>query len=331
LEHNQGRPVTPTPQLDVVIVNWKAGRLLRDCVAALDESTSAPDLNVVVVDNASGDGSADRLPASHLEVEIVRNRENLGFARACNLGAARGRAPFVLILNPDTRVAPDTLGRALGFLSGPEARGVGILGVKLTDDEGGIHRTCARAPTRGRLLAGAAGLEKVLARFVKPHFMVEWDHRETRPVDQVMGAFLMIRRELFERLGGFDERFFVYFEDVDLCVRARGAGAHVVHFAEASAWHLGGGTTDQVRDRRLFYFLRSQVQYAAKHFGRGTALLALAAALLANVPLRAARSALAGSLDDARHAVGGGWLLLKDSPALLGSLFREEPGPGPQR
>jgi GT2 family glycosyltransferase len=313
-------PEAPAPQLDVAIVNWNSGDLLRDCLAALARAGARMQVKVVVVDNNSSDGSCDGLAVTNLDLQVLRNSLNRGFGAASNQAAAQGKAPFLLILNPDTRVAPDTLELALAYMTNPQNASVGIVGVRLVDDAGITQRTCARAPTFPRLLAQAAGIDRLLAPAVRPHFMTEWDHADTRPVDQVMGAFLLIRRSLFERLGGFDERFFVYYEDVDLCVRAAQAGAAIVHFAGASAWHKGGGTTDRVRDRRLFYFLRSQVQYAGKHFGRGQALAVLTAALLGNIPIRVIRGLASFSLRDARQALRGGMLLLSDVPKVVAAL-----------
>ena len=317
------RDSTPR-RLDVAIVNWNSGDLLRDCIAALADSSIAAALRVTVVDNASADGSADGLRRPGLSVEVLRNSRNRGFGAACNQAARRGDAPFLLFLNPDTRVQPRTLEEALAAMAEPEHALTGILGVRLVDDPGRTQRTCARAPTLSGLLLRSAGLDRFWPGLVKPHFMTEWDHEDTRPVDQVMGAFLLIRRPLFERIGGFDERFFVYYEDVDLCDRARAAGARVLHFAGAAAWHRGGGTTDQVRDRRLLYLLRSEVLYAAKRFGRAAALMVLAAALAVNVPVRAAHALLRLRPGDARQALGGGWLLLRDLPRLLPQLARKE-------
>jgi GT2 family glycosyltransferase len=313
-------PEAPAARLDVAIVNWNSGDLLRGCIGALAGSTIASQVCVIVADNGSSDGSCDDLARANLRIEVIRNPGNRGFGAASNQAAARGRAPFLLILNPDTRVGPDTLERVMAYLEAPDHASVGIVGVRLTDDEGCTQRTCARAPTYSRLLVQAAGIDRLLRPVLPPHFMTEWDHADTRPVDQVMGAFLLIRRSLFERLGGFDERFFVYYEDVDLCVRAAEAGADIVHFAGASAWHKGGGTTDGVRDRRLFYFLRSQVQYAGKHFGKGPAFAVLAASILGNIPARVIRALASFSLRDARQALRGGTLLLAAVPQVVSEL-----------
>jgi hypothetical protein len=303
-------------ELDIVIVNWNSRDLLRSCVAALADSVNASRLRVIVVDNASHDGSAERLQGGALDLAIIRNPANRGFGAACNQGAAAGRAPAILFLNPDTRVRPDTLRLALDHLAG--SPGVAILGVRQTDESGTTLRTCARIPDVASLAGQAVGLDRL--GLVRPHFMTEWDHEDTREVGQVMGAFLMIRRDVFERLGGFDERFFVYFEDVDLCRRAAETGGTVVHFAGATIWHGTQGTTAQVKDRRLFYFLRSKALYAAKHHGRAAALLLLALDLGVQIPMRLLRALATGQRGDAAAVLRGARMLLADLPRLWPNL-----------
>ena len=275
------------PAVDIVIVNWNAGALLRDCVAALDASAMAPRLNVTVVDNASTDGSADSCPIAGLRLSVIRNAENRGFAAACNQGAAAGHAPLLLFLNPDARVESHAIPQALDFLAEPAQAATGIVGIRLVDRQGRTSRTCARRPTVAAMQLRTLFLDRIVPWAVPPHFMTEWDHLDTRPVDQVMGAFLMIRRDLFARAGGFDERFFVYYEDLDLCLRAIDHGHAVMHFAKASAVHDGGGTTSPVKDRRLFYETTSRVRFIHKWHGMAAAGTLAALIALIELPLRA--------------------------------------------
>ncbi|MET3785554.1 hypothetical protein ABIC24_003181 [Methylobacterium radiotolerans] len=212
--------MTDRPALDVVIVNWNGGSLLRACLASLAAARDAAAVQVTVVDNASTDGSAETLPALPRPLRLIQNAANLGFGRACDQGAAAGDAPAILFLNPDTQVAPDALGVALAALTAD--RRTGIVGARLVDPDGRTARSCARAPSALGLVGRALALDRL--GLVRPHFLREWDHAEDRAVDQVMGAFLMIRRDLFRALGGFDPRFFVYWEDADLCARAPGGG-----------------------------------------------------------------------------------------------------------
>jgi GT2 family glycosyltransferase len=274
------------PALDIIIVNWNSQSLLDECLAALDRSTIAARLNVVVVDNASRDGSAERLAVKRMALQVVINPDNLGFAAGCNQGARKAYAPLLLFMNPDVRVETDAVEKAAAYLADPAHANVGVLGIQLLDAEGNVQRSCARTPTAAALLLHTLFLDRLCPTLVPPHFLAEWDHGETGPVDQVMGAFLMVRRSLFEQLGGFDERFFLYYEDVDLCLRVRQAGWSVVHFAGARAQHTGGGATEAVKDRRLFYLATSRVQYAAKRHGRVLAGVLMAFVLLFEMPIR---------------------------------------------
>ena len=312
------------PSVRIVTVNWNAGNLLRACAASVPSAlTGAVALEgMVVVDNASADGSVDGLETGALvagggPLTVLRNPENRGFAAACNQGAAGSRADWLLFLNPDTRLSEGSLAPALAFLAEPAQAHTGILGIRLVDEAGLTQRSCARVPTPGRILAQAVGLDRLAPGLFPPHFMTEWDHLDSRPVDQVMGAFLLIRRSLFEELGGFDERFFVYFDDVDLCLRARRAGWEVVHFAGAEAYHRGCGTTDRVRDLRLFYALRSRIQFAAKHFPAPAAALVTAATLTVEPLVRLAHALAARSPADARAVLRGSALLWRSLPGLL--------------
>jgi N-acetylglucosaminyl-diphospho-decaprenol L-rhamnosyltransferase len=276
----------PDVTVDAVIVNWNSRSLLRECLAALDRSEIAGRLNIIVIDNASTDSSAAGLAAERARLDLVLNRENRGFAAGCNQGASRGSAPLLLFLNPDVRVKPDAVATIVRYLGDPTHSRVGIVGIQLLDIEGRVQRTCARAPTAATLLLRTLFLDRLCPALVPPHFLTHWDHGDTRPVDQVMGAFLLIRRELFESLGGFDERFFLYYEDVDLCAAAREAGWSVVYHAGAQALHVGQGTTSAVKDRRLFHHASSRVEYSAKRYGRVATIVLVALILSVEMPVR---------------------------------------------
>ncbi|WP_026143047.1 MULTISPECIES: glycosyltransferase family 2 protein [unclassified Thioalkalivibrio] len=253
--------------LDVVVVNWNGGGQLVEAVETVMANAAGLVGRVVVVDNGSTDGSADKV-AGMAGVEVIRAGANLGFGAACNLGAREGGSPYILFLNPDTRVGRESLSVPLAFMERPENSDVGICGIQLRDEADGVSCSCSRFPTFTRLLSGALGVEKLPGFRAAGIKMAEWDHGDTRPVDQVMGAFFLMRRDLFDGLGGFDERFFVYFEEVDLSYRAHQAGWQSVFLADAQAFHAGGGTSRQVKAHRLFYSLRSRLLYGFKHFPR---------------------------------------------------------------
>jgi len=310
-------------RVDIIIVNWNSGGLLRACLASMTGAEPLAGMvdRLVVVDNASSDDSLRALPAG-LPLTLMRNDRNRGFAAACNQGAAGSGTPWLLFLNPDTRALPGWLSRPLAALDRPDLADVGILGVRLLDEEGRVARRCARQPSPGRLLGAMLGLDRLLPGLVRPHFMTEWDHGDSRDVDQVMGAYFLVRRSAFEQLGGFDERYFLYYEDADFARRAAAAGWRSHYLAEAAIHHRGGGVTDQVKGRRLHQLLRSRNLFVAKWFGRGPALGLLLAALLVE-PLPRLAAALAR--DGTRGAVAtseGYGRLWRELPAVLGAAWR---------
>ncbi|MGJ8561825.1 MAG: glycosyltransferase family 2 protein [Litorimonas sp.] len=267
--------------IDIVIVNWNSGEQLRACIDSIRQYGSSHVGRIVVVDNGSADGSTDFLAGAG-DVDLVLTGENLGFGRACNLGAARGDSAFVLFLNPDACLMPGSLDVPMAFFARPESEQIGIVGIPFVNEDGTVQRTCARAPSLGNQLAKSLGISAIFPQCSMS--MATWDHSETRAVDQVMGAFFFVRRSLITKLQGFDERFFVYFEEVDFAHRAALAGYGTMYLTEAQAYHKGGGVSEQVKAHRLFYSLRSRIQYAFKHFNRPAAV-AVGFATLAVEPL----------------------------------------------
>lgn len=299
----QGMPYQAA-QVDIVIVNWNSGEQIANCISSIARYGGTGVAAVIVVDNGSTDRSADDLGTFDLPFKLVRNAKNVGFARACNQGASAGNSPYVLFLNPDTLLFGKSIASPLAFLCNPDHRDVGICGIQLVDGSGSVARTCARQPTLLRLIAGAIGLNKLSGVGSVGMAMRGWDHSSTRVVDQVIGAFFFTRRHLFESLQGFDERFFVYFEEVDFSCRARLAGWKTVYLSEAQAFHEGGGTSRQVKARRLFYSLRSRLLYGFKHFPLWQAWVLVAVTLFVEPVARVAfclgRGQLAGVRDTTR-------------------------------
>lgn len=296
----------------VVIVNWNSGAQLRECLqsfaAVADDDVAA---RVTVIDNASTDGSSEGLEAS-MPLAVVRNADNRGFGAACNQGAAGSEADFLLFLNPDTRLMPGSFAEPVRYLRAHENERVGIVGIQLVDADGRVARNTARAPTAWSMVGNSVGFDRLAPRLFPPHFVTEWAHDQTRTVDQVMGAFFLVRRSLFEALGGFDERFFVYYEDLDFSVRARAQGWQSVYLSTAQAFHRGQGTTEGATARRTFYFCRSRILYARKHFG-ALGALAVTLATLALEPL-ARLAAAPRSAGDTLRAFA---MLWRDLPAVL--------------
>ncbi len=251
--------------IDIVIVNWNSGYFLNKCLQTVfTESNDHVISHVYIIDNNSSDDSASSLPGTD-KIVLCKNRENEGFAKACNQGFRLCTAPFVLLLNPDTQLFDSTLEDCIRFMNGHN--NVDIVGCQLLNDEGAITKTCARFPTPVRMCFDAIGLSKIAPGIFKPAtLMSDWDHKESRFVDQVMGAFMFIRRSIFERVGYFDERFFVYYEELDFSERLAKFGGKSYYNTQIRAIHSGEGTTSSVKGYRLFLNLRSRLQYAKKHF-----------------------------------------------------------------
>lgn len=286
------------PTVGIAIVNWNAGGQLRACLASI----SAADWGrvaltlVVVVDNASTDGSADDVTdAIRWPVDVIRNRENRGFAAACNQAARRIDADCILFLNPDTLVDRTSIAAAVAILEDPAHASIGIVGIQLVGDGGMVSRSCARFPTPWSTAFRALGLDRLLPSLCPGYLMTEWDHAVSREVDHVIGAFYLVRAGVFRALGGFDESFFLYLEDLDFSVRASQAGWRSYYLATVRAYHKGGGTSEPIKSTRLFYSLRSRLNYSRKHFSRPAAACLAFCLLWLEPAVRVAACAIGGS------------------------------------
>lgn len=293
----------PDAAAQVVIVNWNSGPWLELCLTSIAQFGRGAVDRVVVVDNGSVDGSAE-VDVAGVSLDLRQTGANLGFAKACNLGAAGATAPYLLFLNPDAALRPEALQSALAFMAGAAGRRTGVCGVRLVGEDGLVQHHTTKHPTP-------------LTLFNLALLRTPFDHLQSRRVGHVIGAFYLIRTELFERLGGFDERFFVYLEDLDLSVRVAEAGYEVHYLAEAVAFHKGGGTSEQVKAHRLYYSLQSRILYAFKHFSALPAWFVLCATLTVEPVARLVRALARGSASELSHTARGFWMLVRALPAIL--------------
>jgi N-acetylglucosaminyl-diphospho-decaprenol L-rhamnosyltransferase len=254
--------------LSVIIVNWNTGPLLLQCVNSVVETAGSLSLEVIIVDNGSSDDSLTMLPDPP-QLKIINNKENLGFARANNQGFAEARGRYLLMLNPDTRVSPNALERMVLFLD--RKPGAGALGPRLLNTDGSLQHSCSYFPSLLGVLMESLGLNRVFVgnTFFARWLMTSWDHTTTRQVDQPMGACLLLRAEALRQVGPLDERFFVYFEEVDLCFRLHNAGYKIYFLADAEVVHYGGQSSLGNLDVRITERYRSLLLYFAKHFSPG--------------------------------------------------------------
>lgn len=309
--------------VDIVIVNWNAGHQLRDCISSIRDLHGDVLTRIVVVDNASSDDSLNGIEFLGIPVTIIRNESNFGFAAACNQGAAIATMPYLLFLNPDTRLYENSLDTPLSFMANPENAKIGICGIQLINESGQVDRSCARFPTPLVFLLQSVGLNKLpgLRRFSLHR--TDWDHATTRTVDHVIGAFFLVRRSLFEQLQGFDERFFVYLEDLDFSRRAHLNGWQSVYLTRAQAFHAGGGTSKQVKAARLFYSIRSRLLYGFKHFSPAAAWAVLAVTILLEPISRIVFSVVRANWRDAFYTLQGYRMLLQALPSTLRTAIRK--------
>jgi N-acetylglucosaminyl-diphospho-decaprenol L-rhamnosyltransferase len=237
--------------LDVVIVSFRCRALLRECLRSLEEHGPSVPTRIYVVDNASNDGTVEMVAREFREVTVVANEKNLGFSAANNIALAQSTGDFVLILNPDTRMRAGVVDRLLEVASSrPET---GILGCRLEQEDGTFDHAAKRSfPTPLSALGHFSGLgrgrraPRWLAQYRAPDV-------EGGPVDAVNGAFMLIRRHALNDIGLFDEGYWMYMEDLDLCYRAHRAGWITWYEPSVSVMHVKAGTSGRLRRPHLNY------------------------------------------------------------------------------
>lgn len=252
-------------QLSIIIVNYNAQDLLRACLISVFEHTKAIDFEVIVVDNASTDGSREMLEQRFLNVKKILNSVNHGFAAANNQAIKQASGDYILLLNSDTVVPDEAINKTLEYMRrNPEA---GIVGCKLLNPDGTLQPSCRSFPSIWNLFTESLFLYRVFngTELFGKYYMSFFDHESIREVEVVMGAFMLIRREVFEQVGLFDEDYFMYAEETDFCYRAYKLGYKTYFFPEASIIHIGGGSTHD--NQKSFDLLHSSLLlFLHKHF-----------------------------------------------------------------
>jgi GT2 family glycosyltransferase len=313
------------PVIDVVIVNWNSGELLRRCLTSLDASNAGEINKVIVIDNGSEDSSRVHALDSRdrsFQLSLIANERNEGFSKACNQGAKCCSADFILFLNPDCELYPETIASVLRELAELPLNEYGAFGVALIGPEGDLARHCARQPVALDYWVKLTGMDRLTAGRVRSHIMSEWPHTESRDVEHVIGAFYLVRRTIFQAIGGFDERFFVYLEDLDLSRRILRAGYRIRYLSGAKAFHVGGGTSRKAKARRLYYSLKSRLLFAFKHFSSTGAWILLAGTVLLEPVIRFAYNVARTDFREATETVRAYRMLWSDLPRLLISRGR---------
>ncbi|HEY5615177.1 MAG TPA: glycosyltransferase family 2 protein [Bacteroidota bacterium] len=253
--------------VSIIIVNYNGLEVLQSCLPSLKRLRSTTEFEIILVDNASGDGSVEFARNEFSDIHVIVNESNAGFGHASNTGAQIARGRYLFFLNPDTIVHEDFLTPLVSFLE--ERSDVGIVCPKVINEDGSLQLSCGKLTTFVR-----EAVDKIVYSLARRKIALvqEWLERKyTVPteVEWVSGAALMIRAAVFQSLAGFDTNIFMYFEDKDLCKRARGQGWKVFFYPYVSLMHHLGSSSkgsDPVRQRRIYR--ASQLYYYKKHHGR---------------------------------------------------------------
>lgn len=263
-------------QVSIIVVSWNARGYLQQCLASIRQHSPACVLEVIVVDNSSADGSAEMVERDFPEVTLIRAGSNLGFARANNLAMKRAAGSLLALVNSDALVHPGCLETLTDYLDRhPE---VGLVGPRVNGGDGKLQRTCRRLPTVWNTTCRTFALDRLFAnRWIFGGYeMTELDHETRREVEVLSGCFCIARRAAVADVGGLDERFFFYAEDIDWCKRLSDHGWKLMYIPEATATHFGGGSTNNAPLRYSVEILRATLKYWRKHHGIAGQLACLA-------------------------------------------------------
>ncbi len=260
------------PDLSIIIVSWNVRELLLACLSALPAAIGETlSYEIIVVDNASSDGTVAAVEAACPEVKIIANRDNMGFTAGNNQGLAEAQGRYVLFLNPDTQPLPGSIAELVRFLeSSPD---VGIVGPRLWYGDGRPQPSRRRFPTLPILFTESTIIQHYCPNLplFKRFVMADQPDDTPQEVDWLVGAALLARREVIAQIGPWDEAFFMYSEELDWCKRAKEAGWRIAYNPAAEIIHFEGKSSEQAVARRDIAFFSSRIHYTRKYYGRGWA------------------------------------------------------------
>lgn len=235
--------------LSIVIVSWNVRELLRACLQALQTTTQTISFEVLVVDNASSDGTVEMVATEFPQHHLIALKENIGFAAANNLGASHARGEIILFLNDDTQVYDHTLDQCVAYLRTHAE--VGVLGCQLINSDQTLQPSVRKDPGVYDQSLILLKIPHIFPSTISSYMCVDFDYQKTQTVEQVMGAFFMMPRAVFDQMNGWDEGYFLWFEEVDMCTRVRAHGYSVVYLSTARCLHHKGASFASNRPLRL--------------------------------------------------------------------------------
>ncbi len=259
--------VRETAVLSVLIVSWNCRQMLANCLDSLRDELSLYRHEIVVVDNASSDGTAEMIRRDYPDVVFIESGANLGFATGNNIGLPVLKGKYIFLINPDVVVARGCFSRMLQYLE--KHTEIGMMGPQIVGADGGIQRSCMREPTLWNQFCRALALDRFAkrSRTFAGYLMGDFQHDVIREVEILNGCFWLLRREALDQVGLFDSRFWMYGEDLDWCHRFRAAGWKIVFFPQAQAVHYGAGSSKQASLACYVQMQRADLQYWRKYHG----------------------------------------------------------------
>lgn len=257
------------PDISFIIVSWNVCALLKRAVQSILADAADYQIELIVVDNASRDGTVELLRAEFPQVRVIANTQNLGFTKGNNQALEIARGRYLFLLNPDTELERGATRALLEYMDAPENANVGIAGPQLVYADGSLQSSRRRFPKFSTALLESTVLQQWFPRngVLAEYYVLHTDNSTIQDVDWVVGAAMFVRRAVYEQIGGLDERFFMYSEELDWCYRAKKASWRVVYLPAAQVLHYEGKSSEQVFARRDIYFHSSRVRYFKKHHG----------------------------------------------------------------
>ncbi|MCS6834620.1 MAG: glycosyltransferase family 2 protein [Anaerolineae bacterium] len=261
--------------VSIIIVSWNVADMLLDCLESIEAAQTrhpAISLEVIVVDSASQDDTVARVRQRFPQVRLLSQTENVGFTRGSNLGLAQARGRALFLLNPDTLIIGEAISLMLAHLdTHPQ---VGIVGPHTLNGDGSTQSSRRCFPTRRIAFFESTWLQSLAPqRWLDDYTLAQADDRATLDVDWVQGSALMLRRAVYEQIGGLDEAYVMYYEELDFCKRAKDAGWRVVYLGQAQIIHHGGASSEQSGAWKHIHFQRSKLRYFRKTYGPSFAAL----------------------------------------------------------
>jgi GT2 family glycosyltransferase len=252
--------------VSIVIVSWRVKELVRNCLTSIFQHTHNLHFEVFVVDNNSGDGTDTMIRSQFPHVILIQNEENVGFARACNQAIKRSTGEYVLLLNPDTEIMDQAIVKTIQFMQ--QTSQAGIVGCAIINPDGSIQPSVRSFPNLSSHILILLKIHNFLPKLsaIRKYYRFDYPYTETHIVDQVEGAFFMIRRKVFQQIGLFDQHFYIWYEEVDFCRRAKNKGWLTYFYSGATVQHAKGQSFKQRKPFKLqLIFNRSLLYYFFKH------------------------------------------------------------------